>query len=91
MPTLAKGVNDACAFHDLLERKGYSGTRLGNLRVRDFARRFYQFACSLAPGSTVILYFSGHGCQASGGNRLVFIDQSEADAATGWMAVWSTL
>jgi hypothetical protein len=96
VPPLAKCVNDARAMAALLRRKGYVVTILEDARVDSFARDFYNFACSLSAGCTVVVHFSGHGFQAAGANRLLFVDQAKVDAAKGAIMmeplylVWST-
>ena len=82
-PPLAMCVNDARAVGTLLQRKGYVVTILENAGVDSFAEHFYNFACSLSAGCTVVVHFSGHGFQAAGANRLLFVDQAEVDAAEG--------
>jgi hypothetical protein len=83
MRPLTKCVNDAWAMGALLERKGYVVTLLEDAVVGAFDLHLRQFAQSLSAGSTVILYFSGHGCQVAGVNCLVSVDQSEAQAVAG--------
>jgi hypothetical protein len=85
VPPLAKCVNDARAVGTLLQRKGYVVTILEDAGVDSFAEHFYNFACSLSAGCTVVVHFSGHGFQAAGANRLLFVDQADADAAEGAM------
>jgi len=85
VPPLAKCINDARTMGNLLQRKGYVVTILEDAGVDCFAEHFYNFACSLSSGCTVVVHFSGHGCQAAGANRLLFVDQAEADAAEGAM------
>jgi uncharacterized caspase-like protein len=77
---LGKCVDDARAMGALLERKGYAVTLLEDADVGGFEALFSQFASSLCSGCTVVLHFSGHGFQAAGSNRLLFVDQSEDDA-----------
>ncbi len=83
MSGLDKCVNDARAVGALLERKGYSVTLLEDADVGTFRHTFSRFTASLCAGCSVVLHFSGHGCQAAGSNYLVFVDQTEADAAEG--------
>ncbi len=85
LPPLAKCVNDARAMGVLLQRKGYVVTVLEDAGVEGFAQHFNQFANSLSAGSTVVVHFSGHGCQVAGPspNRLLFVDQTTAEAAGG--------
>ncbi len=83
LPPLAKCVDDARAMGTLLKRKGYVVTILEDAGVDYFAEHFYNFACSLSAGCTVVVYFSGHGFQDAGANRLLFVDQAEVDAAEG--------
>jgi uncharacterized caspase-like protein len=83
VPPLAKCVNDARAMGALLQRKGYVVTILEDAGVDSFAEHFYSFACSLSSGCTVVVLFSGHGFQAAGANRLLFVDQAKVDAAKG--------
>jgi hypothetical protein len=72
----------------LLQHKGYLVTVLEDTDAATFVDHFYQFARSLRAGSTVVVHFSGHGCQVAGPhpNRLVFVDQTIAEAAKGGLA-----
>ena len=79
MPPLAKCVNDAQAMDGLLDRKGYHVTLLEDADVASFTAQLDAFVDSLCPAATVVLHFSGHGCQVAGVNHLLFVDQSEAD------------
>jgi uncharacterized caspase-like protein len=77
MLPLSECVNDAKAMSDLLGQKGYDVTLLLDATTAVFRDQLRSFAESLCSGDTVVVHFSGHRQQQQGGNRLVFVDDSE--------------
>jgi hypothetical protein len=57
---------------DVLTSKGYDVTLCEDVDLEKFLDEFGRFMTSIAAGSTVVFYFSGHGCQDNGTNYLSF-------------------
>lgn len=71
---LTKCVNDAEDMGAALASKGHAVTMVLNATREQLACAFSAFASNLPPACTVVLFFSGHGCAASGVNFLVPVD-----------------
>lgn len=63
----------------LLHRKGYTVTRLIDPGPDQVSATFGMFVGSLAPGATVVIFFSGHGVQVNGVNFLIPLDALQLD------------
>jgi hypothetical protein len=71
-PPLTHCVWDARAVADVLTSKGSDVTLCEDVDLEKFLDEFGRFMASISAGSTVVFYFSGHGCQDNGTNCLLF-------------------
>jgi len=71
---LANARNDAKSVAKALELRGYIVTLKTDLNYQHFLDDISSFDNSIAPGSTVLFYYAGHGLQVSGENYLVPVD-----------------
>ncbi|WP_158554887.1 caspase family protein [Methylovirgula sp. 4M-Z18] len=81
MPQLNNPDNDAEAVAAALKREGFDVVTAVDLDHIEFDKALERFIRSL-PGSEVsVLYYSGHGIQVGGDNRIIPIDASLKDPA----------
>ncbi len=73
-PPLGTAENDAKDVATLLFRRGYVVTLLLNPSRHKWMSVFSRCISRLQPHSTVVLYFSGHGCQLGGVDFLAPVD-----------------
>jgi hypothetical protein len=71
-PPLSHCVWDARAVAAVLICKGYDVMMCEDVDLQKFLDEFGRFMASISAGSTVVFYFSGHGCQDIGTNCLLF-------------------
>jgi uncharacterized caspase-like protein len=80
-PPLAHCVWDARAVADVLTSKGYDVTLCEDVDLETFLDNVAQFMASISAGSTVVFFFSGHGCQDNGANYLSFPGSDRASGS----------
>ena len=82
LPALASPRNDAAAIAEKLQRLGFKVTVAIDLDHAAMGKKLQQFRHVLAHANTALLYYAGHGLEASGRDFLVPIDADLADAAS---------
>ena len=71
-PALNNPANDAADMCAALKRDGFRTTCLTNLRDRaDFDAQVRAYVAQLTPATIGVVFYSGHGVQASGANFLI--------------------
>jgi uncharacterized caspase-like protein len=74
LPRLINPENDARAMDDLLDSLGFDVTRVLDADSDRLAERIDRFVDDAADADVALVYYSGHGFEAGGGNYLVPID-----------------
>jgi uncharacterized caspase-like protein len=73
------GAQDATAFSEVLEEKGFDVTLKLNLKFKKMMKAIAIFLHSLQPRDTVVMYFSGHGCMVGGENYVVPVNGEKGE------------
>lgn len=73
---LKNPLNDASVMARTLNELGFSVTAVFDMRRRDIGRTVEGFIGGITPGSTVVVFYAGHGMQIRGENYLPAIDAS---------------
>ncbi len=87
---LKNPLNDARAVSRKLASYGFEVTTRENLKVRDIGRILAEFGSRIAPGSSVVFFYAGHGVQLKGENFLPAVDadvRTEYDVPTQSLSV----
>src|SRR6267378_1840987 len=71
---LANPVHDAEDMKDSLERVGFAVTIATDLSLRAMDQTISKFIAGLRKGDIALFYYSGHGMQIDGENRLLPVD-----------------
>jgi len=74
VPELKNPINDAQAIADSLKRVGFEVVLANNLDKVGFETELRKFLRSLDGAKLSLFYYSGHGIQVAGDNRLIPVD-----------------
>jgi uncharacterized caspase-like protein len=74
VPVLPNPANDAEAVAKALRKSGFEVVTAFDLRRAQFDSEFQKFIRSLAGADISLFYYSGHGIQVGGDNRIVPVD-----------------
>src|SRR5437763_7895043 len=74
VPELPNPINDARAVAESLKRAGFDVVAAYNLDRSAFEEELRKFIRSLDGADTSLFYYSGHGIQVGGDNRLIPVD-----------------
>lgn len=80
LPRLKNAVFDAELIRDALKSVGFETTFIHDTGKSDIEQALIAFRRSIEPGSNVVIYYAGHGLQASDENYLVPTDAQLTDA-----------
>jgi hypothetical protein len=67
-------VADATGLSELLQANGYAVTRTLDATRAELESTFTAFAATVATGSTVVVFFAGHGLAVGASNYMVPVD-----------------
>jgi TPR repeat protein len=81
VPQLPNPLNDAEAVAASLRQSGFEVVTAFNLKQKDFDAEFQRFVRSLNGADVSLFYYSGHGIQVGGDNRIIPIDANLKSAS----------
>lgn len=80
LPTLKNAAADATLISGSLSKVGFDVKLATNTTKAGFERSLIDFRNNIEPGSTVVIYYAGHGLQVDDQNYLIPVDAQLTDA-----------